>query len=222
MGNTVTRVILVRHGATEWNRGHKFQGHQDVPLATLGRLQAERLAFRLQRERVSFAFTSDLQRARQTAETLTAANDIPLRVTPELREMSFGLWEGLTAKEIELAYPDEWRAWTADPARTCPPKGESLERLAHRVGTFFDTALKQLPSEWEPQQRGRRRVRPTVMFVSHGGALRALLTYLLDIPLEHYWRFALRPGSISILDLYPEGAIAAVIGETSHLEGLRR
>src|SRR5687767_11701387 len=97
----MTRVILVRHGATEWNRGHKFQGHQDVPLADLGRQQAERIAARLQREHVNFAFCSDLQRARQTAEIVTTASDVPLRVTAGLREMSFGAWEGLTAKEVE-------------------------------------------------------------------------------------------------------------------------
>ncbi|OGG46557.1 MAG: hypothetical protein A3F84_18710 [Candidatus Handelsmanbacteria bacterium RIFCSPLOWO2_12_FULL_64_10] len=218
----MTRVILVRHGATEWNRSHRFQGHQDVPLATLGRQQAERVAARLQQERVTFAFASDLQRARETAETVTAAGDIPLQVTPELRETSFGLWEGLTAKEIGAAYPDEWKAWTENPVATCPPKGESLREVTDRVVGFFDRALSGLPAAFDPQQHGRRHRRPTVLFVSHGGVLRALLTHLLDVPTERYWRFALRPGSISILDLYPEGAIAAVIGETSHLDGLRR
>lgn len=213
----MTRVILVRHGATDWNRGHRFQGHQDVPLGDLGRMQAERVAQRLQRERVVSIYSSDLQRTRQTAEVLASHGDCPLRTTNQLREMSFGVWEGLTAREIQQAYPNEWQAWTDDPVHVCPPGGESLEQLSGRVITFFESTL----DTFKPQRpRGRRARGPTLLFVGHGGTLRALLTHLLDIPLERYWRFAIRPGSVSILDLYPEGAIAASIGETGHLDGV--
>lgn len=218
MGAPVTRVILVRHGLTAWNLGHRFQGHQDVPLSDLGRRQAQRIAVRLQHERLTSAFASDLARTRETAEAVTSQQEIQLNVTPELREMSFGAWEGLTSKQIERKYPTEWSAWIEDPVHTSPPDGESLEHLAGRAVAFFESTLKD---ETPGEASDRRRRRSTFLFVCHGGTLRALLTHLLDIPLDRYWRFAVRPGSISILDLYPEGAIAAVIGETSHLEGLR-
>lgn len=214
----VTRVILVRHGTTAWNLGHRFQGHQDVPLSELGRLQAGRIASRLRNERFTSAYASDLMRTRETAEAVMARRGIQLQLTPELREMSFGVWEGLTSKQIAQTFPLEWEAWVEDPVHVCPPAGESLERLAERAAAFFESALK---FETNDAASDRRRRRPTMLFVCHGGTLRALLTHLLDLPLDRYWRFAVRPGSISILDLYPEGAIAAVIGETSHLEGLR-
>lgn len=217
----MTRVILVRHGATEFNRGRKFQGHRDVPLGKLGLQQAERIAMRLQHEHPTIAYSSDLQRARSTAEALIAYGDVPLHVTPELREMSFGAWEGLTAEEIAEAFPEEWQAWTKDPVHVCPPHGESLEILAGRMVKFFEAALQEISSA-QPPRGGRRDRGPTLLIVGHGGALRALLTHILEIPLDRYWRFAVRPASVSILDLYPEGAIAAVIGETSHLVGLRR
>lgn len=216
----MTRVILVRHGATEWNKGHRFQGHQDVPLADLGRQQAERIAHRLRRERLTSIYASDLQRTRQTAEVLATAGDAPLQVTGQLREMSFGLWEGLTAKEVQRTYPVEWQAWVDDPVHVCPPGGESLEQLSGRVVGFFQDTLDSFEQETAAPPRARRSRGPTLAFVGHGGCLRALLTHLLEIPLDRYWRFAIRPASISILDLYPEGAIAASIGETAHLEGL--
>jgi alpha-ribazole phosphatase len=214
----MTRVILVRHGATEWNRGHRFQGHQDVPLAELGRQQAERIAQRLRKERVTSVYCSDLQRTRQTAEVVAASGDAPLQTTNQLREMSFGVWEGLTAKEIQKMYAAEWQAWVDDPVHVCPAGGESLEQMAGRVTTFFEATLSSF-AQPDPAH-GRRARGPTLLFVGHGGTLRALLTHLLEIPLERYWRFAIRPASISILDLYPEGAIASTIGETAHLEGL--
>lgn len=214
----MTRVILVRHGATEWNRDHRFQGHHDVPLAELGRQQAERIAYRLRKERMTSVYASDLQRTRQTAEVVAAAGDTPLETTSQLREMSFGVWEGLTAKEIQKTYATEWKAWVDDPVHVCPSGGESLEQMAGRVTNFFQAALESV--QQENTAGGRRTRGPTLLFVGHGGTLRALLTHLLEIPLERYWRFAIRPGSISILDLYPEGAIASTIGETAHLEGL--
>jgi alpha-ribazole phosphatase len=216
----VTRVILVRHGSTEWNHGHRFQGHQDVPLSELGAHQAQRVAHRLHRERLTCVYTSDLQRARQTAEALASVDDTPLNVTSQLREMSFGAWEGLTAREVQQTYPHEWKEWVDDPVHTTPPGGESLEQLAGRVTRFLETTIEGFAGEAERHRRRRWRG-PTLVFVGHGGCLRAIITHLLDIPLERYWRFAIRPGSITILDLYPEGAIAAAIGETGHLEGLR-
>jgi phosphoserine phosphatase len=214
----MTRVILVRHGTTEWNRGHRFQGHQDVPLADLGRQQAERIAFRLRRERITSVYSSDLQRTRQTAEIVASAADTPLQTTNQLREMSFGVWEGLTAKEIQKLHAEEWQAWVDDPVHVCPSGGESMEQMAGRVTTYFEDTLSGFALQNEG--RGRRSRGPTLLFVGHGGTLRVLLTHLLTIPLDRYWRFAIRPASISILDLYPEGAIASTIGETSHLEGL--
>lgn len=212
----MARVILVRHGSTAWNQSHRFQGHQDVPLSELGRRQAGRIAQRLRSERLTAAYASDLLRTRETAQVVTAHRPVRLELTPELREMSFGVWEGLTSEQIAQTFPLEWEAWVADPVHVCPPAGESLEHLASRVVTFFESALSGAA---ESNPVGPRR-RPTILLVCHGGTLRALLTHLLDIPLERYWRFSVRPGSISILDLYPEGAIAAVIGETSHLDGL--
>ncbi|HEY3117346.1 MAG TPA: histidine phosphatase family protein [Chloroflexota bacterium] len=241
----MNRVILVRHGATEWNESGRLQGHGDVPLSSLGQQQAQQLAKRLQREPITSAFASDLMRARQTAETILAGRDLPLRISRRLREMAFGAWEGLTSEEIEKGFTTEWHRWIGDPLRIAPPGGESLTQLRRRVLAFYrsltgprasslegpsaDTPTAQMGDETSNGTRKTRNARPigrrrdgpmdTILIVAHGGPLRALLTHLLTMPVEGYWRFQVRAASVSIFDVYPEGAIADVIGDTSHLNG---
>lgn len=225
----MNRVILVRHGATEWNESGRLQGHGDVPLSALGQQQAQRLAERLRHEPITAAFTSDLMRARQTAETILAGRDLRLRISRRLREMAFGAWEGLTAQEIEKGFATEWQHWVGDPLRIAPPGGESLAQLRRRVLGFYRPLANQAGDAQIAKSRnsrpiGRRRNGPvdTTLIVAHGGPLRALLTHLLSMPVEGYWRFSVRAASVSIFDVYPEGAIADVIGDTSHLNGTAR
>jgi broad specificity phosphatase PhoE len=222
------RLLLVRHGITEWNQEGRWQGHQDIPLGELGRRQAEELGLRLQAETIDAAYTSDLARARDTAALAVAGRDTPLEEAPMLREMSFGVWEGLRYTEIAARFPDTWTAWVRDPIGTRTTDGESLGDLRERLVEFYESVAEPLSGAGEPRdwfsyraagQAAGQRPR-TLLFVTHGGPVRVLLTALLDIPAERYWRFAIRPASLSILDVYPEGAIAEVIGDTSHLASL--
>jgi alpha-ribazole phosphatase len=223
----VIRILLVRHGVTAWNQDSRYQGHQDVPLGDLGRQQAQRLAVRLRSERIDAAYSSDLVRASETASIVLEGRDIDINTTPQLREMSFGAWEGLRHDEIGHQYPAEWGAWTKDTVATSPPGGESLQQLRERLMAFYGATIKLQPAkdaarDWFAYQAsglGSAAERPqTLLMVTHGGPVRLLLTALLDMPADHYWRFAIRPASLSILDVYPEGAIAEVIGDTSHLD----
>ena len=225
------RLILVRHGVTEWNEGGRFQGHQDVPLGDLGRRQAERVSWRLRHEPITAAFSSDLQRAHDTAQIVLRGRNTPLVATDGLREMSFGAWEGLRADEISGLYPEQWAAWVLDAVTGVPAGGgESLGLLQERVVTFLRSAIEpgdatQGQPAWfnsRTQERDSPAQRRSILMVSHGGVIRVLLAHLLDMPLGAYWRFSIRPASVSVLDLYPQGAIADVIGDTAHLADLRR
>src|SRR5947209_9607942 len=126
-----TQLVLVRHGETEWNRDQRVQGHLDVALSERGIEQAQRLARWLTGEPIDALYSSDLQRARVTAEIL-AGGRLPVRLEPRLREGRFGVFEGLTAAEITSAYPEEYRAWREDAVRHRPPGGETLEDLQLR------------------------------------------------------------------------------------------
>src|SRR5436309_2540758 len=118
-----TRVILVRHGETAWNRDQRIQGHLDVPLSERGVRQAERLAAWLADEEFAAVYTSDLARARITAEIL-AGDRAPVVPDPRFREADFGLFQGLTSAEIRVTYPEAYEKWRADAIRHRPPGGE--------------------------------------------------------------------------------------------------
>lgn len=220
------RLILVRHGVTEWNQAGRYQGHQDVPLSEMGREQARRLAARLRAEMITAAYSSDMQRARETASIALGERGVPIQTTPALREMAFGAWEGLTAREVSERYPAEWAAWIRDPVVARPPDGgEGVAELEGRVRDFLHAAVHVPAGEGtQPDWFSYRAAGEsadgtsgTVLLVSHGGTVRALLAHLFEVPIRLYWRFGIRPASVSILDIYPEGAVAEVIGDTSHL-----
>src|SRR3990170_2413628 len=118
----MTRLFLVRHGATEWNLNKRAQGQADVPLAREGRLQATDTAERLARMDIDAIYTSDLSSARDTAHAIAAAHGLDVIEDPDLREIDQGDWTGLTPDEIRERWPDRW-----GPARhyNSRPGGES-------------------------------------------------------------------------------------------------
>jgi probable phosphoglycerate mutase len=157
-------IFLARHGETDWNAAGRWQGHTDVPLNATGRAQALALAERLRREGIAAIASSDLARARTTAQIVARALGLELAIVdPGLREQRFGLFEGLTPSECERRHPEEWARYAADP-RLGPPGGESrsalLERLLHAV------------------HRVGERLAPPPLVVTHGGAIRALVAGL--------------------------------------------
>lgn len=200
------RLILVRHGETTWNAQQRYQGATDVPLSAQGQLQAQRLAARLAVEAVDLIYSSDLKRASQTAAEMAVRHGLQVVTEPRLREMSFGVWEGLTHSEIRERHAQAFARWEDDPLETAPPGGESLVQLATRVGGLLDD-LNGLGDTG------------TVLLVSHGGPLRVLLCLALGLEPGAHWRFRLDPGSISKLHLYSEGAIVTLLNDRYHLAG---
>jgi len=219
------RLILVRHGSTEWNESGRRQGHQDVPLSELGRWQVQALSARLMSVPIDAVYSSDLSRATETARVIIGERDLAIQVDQRLREVCFGRWEGLNHEEIEAQFPREWQRWLESPVEARPPEGESFSDLAIRVwraigdlvGDGLRTgALNAVPREW-PLTAVVADPR-SVLVVTHGAAIAVLLTQLLGQELSRYWQYSIRPASLTILDLYPLGAIAAVIGDTGHVE----
>jgi broad specificity phosphatase PhoE len=167
----VTTLLLVRHGETDWNRDGRWQGHSDTRLNKLGREQARRVADEL--EGVDVMYTSDLARARETAEIIAGRLDLDERIDDRLRERSFGAWEGLTAPEIEERFAgdlDRWRSGEGPGAVDAEP----FDRFAERVRSFLDDILGRHPEE-------------TVLVVTHGGTIRVIhaLATGLDYVRDH-------------------------------------
>jgi len=188
------RLWLVRHGQTEWNTQQRFCGYSDIPLSAQGRAQALWLAQRLKEETISAICTSDLVRARETAEIIAhqRTSAVPMRVSAAWREIDFGDWEGLTYVEIVERFKDQL-GFFVDPEHYSPPNGESLAHLQQRVKTGLAGIVHSHALSTDGD----------VVIVGHGGPLRILLCSILGMPLQRQWQLRLVTGSLSALDLPP-------------------
>jgi len=154
----MTELTFIRHGETDWNLQQRFQGQIDVPLNATGRGQAARLAARLAGTPAGLLFSSDLQRARETAAPLAAAWKLPVELVPGLREQSFGVLEGLDVPTIQRQHPELWAKWLQHDADFALPGGESLNQFSARVLNAVQTLVQA--------HAGRHLV-----IVTHGGVL---------------------------------------------------
>jgi 2,3-bisphosphoglycerate-dependent phosphoglycerate mutase len=167
----MTELLLIRHGETDWNRQHRFQGQIDVPLNPTGRRQAARLAERLAGDRHDLLLASDLQRAQQTAAPLADAWGLPAAPVPALREQGFGLFEGLEVGTIRAEHAALWQRWLAHEADFALPGGESTRQFSARV-----LAAVQALAHAHP---GRR-----LAVVTHGGVLDMVWRHARGLPLD--------------------------------------
>jgi alpha-ribazole phosphatase len=188
--SAVRRIWLVRHGLTAWNAQKRYCGHSDIPLAPAGRGQARWLASQLRGVPLRAIYSSDLARARATAEFIARGRPAPVEVAVSgaWREIAFGAWEGLTYAEIAGAFAQRLDFFT-DPEHFAPPGGESLSDLLRRVQPALTGILQDSFSG-----------AGDIAIVSHGGTLRGLLCVLLGLPLRQQWQLRLDPGSLSAVD----------------------
>jgi broad specificity phosphatase PhoE len=186
----VWRVWFVRHGQTAWNEQGRFCGHTDIPLSVRGGAQAEWLArfLHIAITRPVHVYSSDLSRARETANVLAAPFHVPVQTSPAWREIDFGAFEGLTYQEVETRFPGKL-GFFMEPDRYAPLDGESLTHVVERT----QAALTQLMGNESPSHDS--------IVVSHGGTLRALLCTLLGMPLRRQWQLRVDTASVSAVDL---------------------
>jgi broad specificity phosphatase PhoE len=161
------RLVLWRHGQTEWNVQGRFQGQSDIPLDEVGEQQAERAARLLAALRPDVIISSDLGRAMATAAPLARLTGLTVSVDKDLRERHGGAWEGLTDVQIRTRYPVEYAQWR-------PPEGESTATVADRAGSALDRIADGLAPG------------SLAVVVSHGAAIRLGAARLLGLP-EELW-----------------------------------
>lgn len=182
------RLILVRHGVTDWNREGRFQGHADPPLSETGDDEARLLAERLVADsalRPSSVVTSPLARASATARAIASRASVPLTEDRRLIEVGQGEWEGRTHAELARDDAERYAAWRRDGGRRGPPGGEPLDEVVARLVA----AVEDLGAgDGDP-----------VCVVSHGGALRLVLRVLLDLSPERAWALDLDNASVSVV-----------------------
>lgn len=164
---TLSRLVMWRHGETDYNATGRMQGHLDSELTDVGRNQARFAVPVLARFSPDIVVTSDLRRAMDTATTFTEVTGVPLRVDKRLRETNLGLWQGMTSAEVDEQWPGARQVWQTDPTWT-PPGGESRLEVAARAAEVI-VDLDESTEE-------------TAVLCAHGGLIAALVGHLLELP----------------------------------------
>jgi alpha-ribazole phosphatase/probable phosphoglycerate mutase len=202
------RIFFVRHGETDWNRTFKYQGSTDIALNENGLSQARKAGLRLSRIAPDRVFSSPLLRAYGTAETImeASAGNAPIEVMDDLREISFGEWEGLTYSEITARHASDYKAWRDAPFSSAPTGGESFESVRLRSARAAE-AVKNAASPGA-----------AILIVAHGVVLRTLIAALTGMgDLNLMWRARFDNCSVSALDLWDGRRSLVFLNDTCHL-----
>jgi broad specificity phosphatase PhoE len=169
----MTTILIVRHGQSTWNAEHRWQGLADPPLSELGRRQARELAAELLGTPLDAVYSSDLQRARDTAEVVARAKGLTVVTDPSLREIDIGEWSGLTTEEIKAQFPAGWERNVA--GRDGWEHGEPHAAMSDRIVTAVAGIATRHPNG-------------QILCTLHGGVIRALLAEAAGTPLPEYRR----------------------------------
>jgi probable phosphoglycerate mutase len=196
-------VYLIRHGETTWNCEKRLQGQLDSPLTEKGIRQSRTLAGRLSEVKFDAVYSSDLERAKHTAQMITAqSHHASIHYDNRIRERHFGNFQGLTWEEIMAAYPDEAARELAGNPLNQVPGGESKHQVLARATAFFnDIAL------WHKGQK--------VLVVSHGGVINVWTKHVLRVPLETPRRFSLHNTAINTFEFADGQWWVITLGEGS-------
>ena len=207
----MTRILLARHGETEWNAIRRVQGWTDIPLSVTGEAQAEALGQRLARFPLTAVYSSDLGRAVETARPAADRQGLSVQTLLELREKFYGDWEGLTQTDLERDYAELWRRYHVErDFEALVPNGETWPEVHARLSTALRQILAAHPGPDE-----------TVLLVGHGGSGRVLILEALQAPLPTLLCLHLDNASLSRLNFHGSGDTRVVLlNDTSHLESL--
>ncbi len=208
------RLLLVRHGETDWHRQGRFQGQIDVPLNETGQQQGAKAAEFLRDIPIQRAFSSPLLRPKQTAEIILQHHPgVALELVDDLKEISHGLWEGKLEAEIRGEFPDLLQQWQTTPAIVQMPEGENLQQVWQRAIAGWQQIVHTCAQSDTPI---------TALVVAHDAINKAILCSLFGLDPSGFWAFKQGNGAVSVID-YPRGSnappVLQALNITSHLSG---
>jgi broad specificity phosphatase PhoE len=181
------QIVLLRHGATDWNIQGRCQGVTDLGLNEVGVRQAQSIAARLSCDTIAAVYSSHLKRAQQTAEFVSRAHSLPIHIEKDVRELDHGALEGLTFKDIRETFPEFIQKWRTEPAEIQVPGGESLVDVARRTWNGLHRIVQ------------RHNSNDTIVVVSHNFPILSILCRITGVHLNQYRTFHLDPCGITRL-----------------------
>ena len=205
----MTRIVLIRHGQTIWNREVRFRGRADIPLDEFGLRQAEATGrYVAARWPVVAVYASPMRRAIQTAEAVAQAHELAVQPLDGLMDIDFGEWQGQLASDMEQQYPDLWHTWSKTPHKMHFPGGEGLGDVRERIVAALGEVVARHPGQ-------------TVALVSHTVAGRVLLCAVLGLGNEHFWRLGQETCAVNVFDVADDGTYTVrLLNDTSHMQNL--
>ena len=201
----MTRICFVRHGETDWNIELRMQGHIDLALNAKGEAQALAAGCHFSGMQADALYSSDLLRARQTAQPISAALGLPTVLCPELRERHFGRCEGLTYEEVVERYSEDARAIRSRDPDYASPGGESRRQHQTRILDCIGNLVREHPGQ-------------TIVVVTHGGVLDVINRRARDLPPEAPRDYPIPNTGINWVTVDGEQWVIQSWGETVHLE----
>lgn len=204
----MTRLFIVRHGQTAWNKEKVFRGRVDVPLNEQGIKEAEAVAEALKNEDISVIYSSPLSRAVQTAEPTAKLKGLEIIKLDGITDMNFGVWEGRRLEDVEKEDMDKYRMWVERPAELLIPNGETLKEVQNRALNAVKEIIDKHPSQ-------------TVMLVSHRVVCKLLVLGLMGLGPDKFWNIQQDTACINLFAVKDGRTIMFKTNDTCHLIPLK-
>ncbi len=205
----MAKVMLVRHGVTEWNSKGRVQGQSDTHLAPDGVHQARLLTAHFPFDFVKTIYTSDLHRAITTAEVIASRFNLDIVPMPEFREVNFGDWEGRSFEDLAKEDPTEFKKFFLQPDMLLIKGAETFAEVQNRAMT----ALKKIVHEHDKNDN--------IVIVTHGAVIRTILADILSMPLRKIWTIKQYNTAVNIIRIDDGAYSIELINGTYHLQSLR-
>ncbi len=205
----MTRIILVRHGQTPWNKDKIFRGSVDIPLNDQGREEARLAGEWLKNETIHAAYTSPLSRSRDTAEAIARHHGVTVEDLPGLTDLCYGEWERQPLAEVKVKYADLYRQWETAPHTVRFPGGETLDEVRDRTLAAVHQVVARHPEQ-------------VVLLSAHRAVNKVLIAALIGLDNSHFWRIGQDTTAVNRFD-YVNGVWHIItINDVCHLRGMER
>lgn len=199
------RLCIVRHGETAWNAEHRVQGQLDIPLNDIGLRQAQAVAGKLKEERFDAIYSSDLSRARQTAQPTANLLSMKIVLEKDLRERHYGIFERLTYAEAKTRYPEDYARFEARDPEYAFRTGESLKDFSVRSIAVISKIVNEHKDE-------------SILVFTHGGVLDKFYRFITGLPLSAERNFGIPNAGLNRVELTPTGWQIRAWADIAHLE----
>ena len=203
MATSGTRIYLIRHGETEFNRQGVFRGRLDIDLNDVGIKQAGETGRALMGEGIAYVLTSPLKRAVATARTVSECLGVGYEADEAFNNINLGSWQGVPKNKVKQDYPEEWGKWTTEPEHLILPGGESVEDVKRRASVRIDEVIRAREGAFA--------------IVTHRSVIKVLAAHMLGVPPPYFWKFYIDNAAYSVFEYNESGFMLVGWNMSSHL-----